>query len=62
MEFVFMVSPIKQINDTVGPSLAAHFAKQKDGHVRAEVCKGVAIYKNGGYYADPDLNFRIPVG
>ena len=46
------------LNRTVG-NLEMHVAKETNGQRKAHICMVAAIYKHGGYFADPDLNFRL---
>jgi hypothetical protein len=47
------------IADVAGEKLAASFSQETNGWSKAEICKAAAIYSAGGFYMDPDLNFRL---
>jgi hypothetical protein len=46
------------IADVAGDKLASSFSAETNGWSKADICKGAIIYSKGGFYVDPDLNFR----
>jgi mannosyltransferase OCH1-like enzyme len=42
----------------VYPSLVEHFVQETQGMYKADICRGVALYENGGFYLDVDVGVR----
>jgi len=52
------------ILDSLPPKLSSlkkAFMDETKSWFRADICKGAAVYAQGGFYADPDVGFRMPL-
>jgi hypothetical protein len=43
---------------TVFPALIPHFVKETQGMIKADICRGSALYESGGMYLDVDVGVR----
>jgi hypothetical protein len=52
---------IQSLPPVLSKPLTAAFVEETKTWFKADICKGAAVYNRGGFYADPDLAFRLPL-
>lgn len=46
-------------NSTAAEELVNHFINEKEGMYKGDLCRGIALYENGGLYFDVDIGVRM---
>ena len=55
------INIIRSLPAPLGVPLTEAFSSELDSWFRADLCKGAAVYSTGGFFADPDVLFRMPL-
>jgi hypothetical protein len=55
------ISLVKKLPDGLDMKLLKSFNTETNPAYKAAICKGAVLYTKGGIWADPDLNFRMPL-